>query len=287
MYSLERLRQSGDQVTLRFYIRRFFRIYPLSVFCVTMAVIFHIPNWPRPDAAIITPRVIFANLLLIQNLVTKISIIGPLWSLAYEVQMYLVLPALFYLTLKKRAATYIGGLLALFYLLGLLLAFRTGHLNMAAYIPDFLCGVLCYTLRNCIRQFVPSFLWPVFILALFVGIRIADFGIPPRYWTAWIFCLLLGLGINAFQDSKNKFINLFAGRVAMYSYGMYLLHVPVLYVVFMVMGIRNLSLGIMLFVVLTMIASIVTYHFLESPLIEIGQKVSSHPLRKPSLVSAK
>jgi peptidoglycan/LPS O-acetylase OafA/YrhL len=287
MYSLERLSQSGGQVGLRFYIRRFFRIYPLSVFCITMAVIFHIPNWPRPDAAVITPHVIFANLLLIQNLVTKISVIGPLWSLAYEVQMYLVLPALFYLTLRKRAAAYIGCLLALFYGLGLLLAFRTGHLNMAAYIPDFLCGVLCYTLRNRIRQFIPSALWPVFLLLLITGLRMVDLDTPPRYWTAWIFCLLLGFAINAFHDSGNKYINAIAGRVALYSYGMYLLHVPVLYLVFMVLGVKNIFAGSLLFAVLTVVASAITYHFLEAPLIEIGRKISSRPAPKPSLVLAK
>src|ERR1035437_1337666 len=106
MYSLERMAGSTDRVSLRFYIRRFFRIYPLSMFCVTLAVILHIPSntWTVPDA--VTPRVIVSNLLLVQNIIGKSNVIGPLWSLPYEVQMYLVLPALFFLARSRWA---VGG----------------------------------------------------------------------------------------------------------------------------------------------------------------------------------
>jgi peptidoglycan/LPS O-acetylase OafA/YrhL len=287
MYSLERLTHDGKHVTLRFYIRRFFRIYPLSVFCVIMAVLLHIPNWPRLDAAEITPRIIVANLLLVQNIFTKTSVIGPLWSLAYEVQMYLVLPALYFLTLTKRSTLYVFGLFLVFCGIGAALELQTGHGNLSAYIPSFLFGVLCYTLRDRIRQFIPYALWPVFVVLLFAGLRIVDHHTGPRFWTGWIFCLILGLTINAFHDSKNKFISLIAGRVAMYSYGIYLIHVPMLYLVFMVFGMQNLLLAIPLFLVLTMVASIITYHLIEAPLINVGRRVSSHPVQTPALASTK
>jgi hypothetical protein len=44
---------------------------------------------------------------------------------------------------------------------------------MAAYIPCFLCGVLCYSLRNRIGAFIPSALWPPFLLLLFSGYCLA------------------------------------------------------------------------------------------------------------------
>jgi len=118
MYSLERMARSADNVTRRFYLRRFFRIYPLSIFCITLALVLHIPNNTWENADIITPRIVLSNLLLVQNLITKISVIGPLWSLPYEVQMYLVLPALYYLALKRRCVLYLCGLLAFFCGLG-------------------------------------------------------------------------------------------------------------------------------------------------------------------------
>jgi peptidoglycan/LPS O-acetylase OafA/YrhL len=56
----------------------FFRIYPLSVFCITLAVILRIPSSTSENADIITSRVIVANFFLVQNLITKISVLGRL-----------------------------------------------------------------------------------------------------------------------------------------------------------------------------------------------------------------
>lgn len=281
MYSLERMSRSAAPVSFRFYIRRFFRIYPLSIFCVSLAVILHIPSTTWENVAVITPRVIFINLLLLQNLVTGVSVLGPLWSLPYEVQMYLVLPALYYLALKRRAVAYLCGLLAFFCGCGFLIFWYTGgHLNMAAYIPCFLCGVLCYALRDRIGAFMPSVLWPPFVLLLFSGYCLAKPNLRTnQFWIGWIFCLLLGLAINTFHDSTNKPLNAVAERIALYSYGIYLIHVPVLYFIFMALGIRNPVFGLLLFVSLTMIASAITYHFIESPLIDIGRRLSSRRLR--------
>ena len=287
MYSLERLSQSADQISFRFYLRRFFRIYPLAIFCITLALLVHIPSttWESPDA--ITLRVIVANLFLVQNLITKMSIIGPLWSLPYEVQMYIVLPALYYIAIRRHAVSYLCGLFALFCCLGFVIAEKSGgHLNMAAYIPCFLSGVLCYALRNRIRAFLPSALWPFFVLLLISAYCLTNMTGRPSFWKGWIFCVFLGLAINAFHVSSNRPINIVAEKIALYSYGIYLLHIPVLYFVFMVLGIRNLFFGPLLFVALTVFAAIITYHSIESPFINIGRKLSSRSPRTSVSLSA-
>jgi len=104
-------------------------------------------------------------------------------------------------------------------------------------------------------------------------------GGDPNYWIGWIFCLLLGLAINAFRDSANKPLNAIAGRVALYSYGIYLNQVPILYLVFTVCGIKNRIFGTLTFLVLTMVVSVVTYHLIESPFMGLGRKLSSWPPR--------
>lgn len=287
MYSLERMSQTPGAVTLRFYVRRFFRIYPLSIFCIVMALVLHIPNnvWRTVDP--ITPPIIVANLLLVQNLFTKISVLVPLWSLPYEVQMYLVLPLLYFLALRKRSPAYLFGLYALFCGIGFLIALRSTHMNMAAYAPCFICGVLCYSLRNRIRQVVPSFLWPVFVVALISAYCLTNLHGEPNFWIGWLYCLILGLAINAFHDSGNKPLKFAAQKVALYSYGMYLLHVPVLYLLFVVFGMQNRPVAVVLFFALTTIGSVITYHFIEAPLIEVGRRVSSHPVQTPALASTK
>ena len=96
LYSLER--QLGmPGLVRRFYIQRAFRIYPLSVLCVGTSLAFRI-SWP---ATVFTPSSgvsVVANLLLVQNLLKDSrSISSPLWSLPFEIQMYLMLPVLFWL----------------------------------------------------------------------------------------------------------------------------------------------------------------------------------------------
>jgi peptidoglycan/LPS O-acetylase OafA/YrhL len=204
--------------------------------------------------------------------------------------MYLVLPALYFLAVKRRGALYLCGLFAFFCGVGFLIfAIRGDHLNMANFVPCFLSGVLCYSLRNRIPAFLSAALWPLFVVLLISAYCLANQQAEPSFWKGWIFCLLLGLAINAFHNSANKPVNFAAQRIAQYSYGIYLIHVPVLYLVFMVLGITNLALGSFLLVGITMVASIITYHFIEFPFIEMGRKLSSRPPRKtvalPALAS--
>ena len=102
-----------------------------------------------------------------------------------------------------------------------------------------------------------------------------------NFWVGWAFCLLLGLAINFFHDSSQAHLNFVAQKTALYSYGMYLNHIPVLYLVFIVLGVKNWISGSLLFVCLTMLASVTTYHLIESPFIELGRRLSS-PRAKPA-----
>ena len=290
MYSVERLSRSEDQVSLRFYIRRFFRIYPLAIFVILLAVTLHIPQSPFGGLVLNAPRVVLSNLMLVQNIFGKDSVLGPLWSLPYEVQMYIVLPALYLLTQRKHAVLYLCGLFLFFVSFGFLLFSRTSHLNMAAYVPCFLSGVICYSLKDRLPAFAPSALWPAFVLALIGCYCITNSGSEPNFWIGWLFCLLLGLAINAFRDSANQPLNAVAEKVALYSYGIYLNQIPVLYLVFMVLGIRNKILGSALFLVVTMVAAAITYHLIESPCIRLGKRISAKlvlaPVLRPASVDA-
>ena len=172
MYSLERMHRAGGEITLAFYIRRIFRIYPLAIVAILIALTFHVPSktWDTPDQ--ISGPVIMANALLVQNLFTKMQVLGPMWSLPYEIQMYLVLPTLFLLARARHAVAGLVVLLAAFCALGVVLEIRTGHMNLAAYVPCFLAGVLCYALRKQVPQRIASVAWLPFLLALiavFVG----------------------------------------------------------------------------------------------------------------------
>jgi peptidoglycan/LPS O-acetylase OafA/YrhL len=279
MYSLDRLYQSGHEiaVALRFYVRRFFRIYPLSICCIGVALLFGIPSMPWQPTTPITWKVIASNLLLIQNLWTKQNVVAPLWSLPYEVQMYIVLP---FLHLYARRGRPIIGLLVLtglFCLVGTLLAIITGHMNLAAFVPCFIAGVLCYAIGRKSRPIFPASLWPAYLLTLILSYCVAHLWSPePIFWVGWIYCIILGLTINLFHECQARRVNTIFKLIAKYSYGMYLWHVPFLYLTFTVLNIRAPLLGTLVFFPLTIGFSIATYHIIEAPMINVGRRMSSN-----------
>ena len=283
MYSLQRMTHTGGQVTRRFYVRRFFRIYPLSILCIALALIFHVPASPRGVRTIVTLPIVFSNLLLMQNCFGKGDIIGALWSLPYEVQMYLILPVLYVLAAKRQVGR-LGGIFILSCLCSFLYHMKlVGHIGNAEYVPCFLCGVLCFSLRDRIRARVSPIFWLPFICLLISGYCIAGGSMGDRnFWVDWVFCLLLGLAVNFFHDSSQKHVNFATQKIALYSYGIYLIHLPVLFLVFIVFGVKNWILGTLLFVWLTVLLSATTYHLVESPFIELGRKLSSRTSKVPA-----
>ena len=85
MYSMERSNLGGLPLALNFYIRRIFRIYPLSIVAVLAAVALRLDSGMNglpglSHVAHIGLGRIISNLLLIQNIVRPGSIINVLWS---------------------------------------------------------------------------------------------------------------------------------------------------------------------------------------------------------------
>jgi peptidoglycan/LPS O-acetylase OafA/YrhL len=87
--------------TLDFYTRRVFRIYRLALLAIAVVMIFHAlvagtalqpfhyadPRW----------RDVAAQATLVPNMLTdKPPIMGALWSLPYEVEIYVLLPVLYF-----------------------------------------------------------------------------------------------------------------------------------------------------------------------------------------------
>jgi peptidoglycan/LPS O-acetylase OafA/YrhL len=100
MWSLERKPHILD-----FYIRRIFRIYPLAVTAVLVTVLFHIPTLHRLNGDYYFERTgaknLVSNLLLLDNVIWGRSgpwILGVKWTLPHEVDMYLLMPFLFFFT---------------------------------------------------------------------------------------------------------------------------------------------------------------------------------------------
>jgi peptidoglycan/LPS O-acetylase OafA/YrhL len=208
--------------------------------------------------------------------VTGQSVLVPMWSLPYEVQMYVVLPFLFALTRHARAVWIIGLILMASYV-GAYVLFKLdgGHMNLAGYVPCFLAGVLCYTLRDRLPRVLPGGAWPIFVLLMVSGycyMQLDSHGVI--YWLGWLYALILGLSINAFRDSDLRRLNKLCLHVATYSYGLYLLHVPCLYIVYDVWGPSSPVVAVVAFLALTAASSVAAYHLLEAPMVNLGRRLT-------------
>lgn len=143
MASLER---SGDR-SAQFYVRRAFRLYPLSIVTVLAVVALRLPKHIVPGDGVplpVDPRTLAANLTLTTNLVGADHVIGTLWSLPLEVQMYMLLPLCFLVARRGVRSTLqlMGVACALWFVQ------RTNEhfwrLGVLAFGPVFLLGVLAY-----------------------------------------------------------------------------------------------------------------------------------------------
>jgi peptidoglycan/LPS O-acetylase OafA/YrhL len=292
MMSMERLDLSGWRLHSIFYVRRFFRIYPLSIVVILVVVAAHIPpiTWRDDDFAPITLRSIVGNLFLCQNLLREPPVIGPLWSLPYEVQMYLVLPALF-LFLRKCTS---GSLAALWYAcvgVGLLqpwvAATHHGRLwgldrfDFAQYVPCFLAGLIAfYLLSRRKNAELPFWVWPATLSVISWVYVKWNLGANHEAFPAWLCCLAIGLVLVYCAESPFRLLNFVTHHIAKYSYGLYLGQIPVLWFAFFKLKSLSLSLQWAVFVVLIVLVPIASYHLIEEPFIKLGRAIST-PKKRP------
>ena len=139
MWSLER-----KPHTLDFYIRRFFRIYPLAWAVILVALIFHAPTGG-------TELQFFAyadptwKQVIGQSMLIRFShhmLVGVMWSLPYEVEMYLLLPAVYFFVRKNFSLWPL--LLIWCLILWNALVVPSDRHNFAVAMGYFLPGVMAY-----------------------------------------------------------------------------------------------------------------------------------------------
>ena len=277
MLSLKRMSALGGSVSVPFYIRRILRIYPLSILTIMCVLLFRIPDLPVLGSHFVapSPKVTVANLLLIQNLVGHASVLGPLWSLPFEIEMYVALPALFFAAVTSRAPRTIALVFMCFTALGYGVMKFTGHASILAYVPCFLSGVFAFTLRGKVRPVLPAILWPLTLGVWFLMLS--------RLVTAWgdakdiliqgVMCFALASSLNYFRDSNISFLNLATAMIAKYSYGIYLTHFPTMWIVRDLWKANEL-LGTAAWLVLTATVSVLLYHLLEAPMINLGKGIA-------------
>jgi peptidoglycan/LPS O-acetylase OafA/YrhL len=266
MLSLERTKPVG--IIVNFYIRRIFRIYPLSILCIVAVLLFRVP--PTPDTIYTSWNggEIFANVLLVQNIFRKPDMITPFWTLPRELQMYLVLPFI-YLVLKRFPSSVV--------VLVLWSAFFAAvpSAPLLSCFPCFMAGVLAYQLGKERVFSLPSVLWPFTILAVTALGFVLTLTVFPDYRADYVACMLLGLAIPNVLELRESWITSASQSVAKYSYGIYLCHDPVIWFAFVRLKSFPAPLQWAALVLLMILVPVLAYRLLEAPLIETGRRVAA------------
>jgi peptidoglycan/LPS O-acetylase OafA/YrhL len=270
MMSLERSQTAGVSLFTNFYIRRFFRIYPLSAACVLVVFATHLNLHQSSIYHVWTWKELLANLLLIQNLVYVKDMIFVLWSLPLEVQMYIFLPFLFLLAARCSIRTlYVIWFASV--IIGIVQPHISGRLNVLSYAPCFIPGVIAWRMIPKCAVKLPGGLWPLGLAASTVVWWFADR--QHGMYFRWAFCVLLGATIPFFAEYSSQWLRAICKTVAKYSYGIYLSHLFSMTLAFML--IRNRFAEWSAFCILSFVLPYLMYHLIENPGIRLGKIVAN------------
>ena len=285
MQSLQREWNATPDVTswrkvLAFYVRRGWRIYPLSIVVVGLVVLARIPaqsiNVNLGHVGTMIPfsgplRDIVANLALVQDVTGSPNTIGVLWSLPLELRMYIVLPILFMIWLRARSPWIMLSLWAIsaaWIAAGLP---RAGF-SVVPYVPCFLAGVVAFAIQQQgTPRKLPGWVWVPLLITIATLSLLAPVTAPTR----WIGCLALGLVIPHVRDIRSSWLRLPAAEIARYSYGIYLLHVPILWLTIGHMSTAPLIAQLVVFVSSVALATYLGHWLIENPGLSLGKRAAA------------
>ncbi|MGA2434525.1 MAG: acyltransferase, partial [Bryobacteraceae bacterium] len=286
LFSIQRhVEKCGDhRLTLSFMTRRACRILPLSIVMVSLL---YFTNAPTGSMHVMTiergqhlgVRELVANLLLVQNFIKRDQLLGPLWSLPYELQIYCIFPLMFLLCRKSISSQ---GLLFIWVtgaLANVLIAPRLEHFNslhqyylvpnLLLYSLYFLPGIFAFRASQQTRRSLPFWLLPLLLLCGAIAWMLTYDRLKGQF-----ICLALGLALPHFEETKTRWLCKASAWVAQYSYGIYLMHVPAMWIAFMVGRPLPLPAQWLAFVALTFGGSMIGYHLIEHPLIQAGNTLA-------------
>jgi peptidoglycan/LPS O-acetylase OafA/YrhL len=279
MGSLERLETTGYARTwplaAAFAIRRLFRIYPLSIVCVLLVLLFGIPKFPGDAYVWVGWPAYLSNLAITQNLSHSRVVLAPLWTLPVEVQMYGVLPFLYLALRKGRYRSFLFWILSALASLTIPLIFQ-GRLNVILYAPCFVAGIVAYDLSRVMHKRIPAWLWPITLaVAIAAWIPFDNHDFLAQVHRAWLFALALGVLVVQFREITTSAVAKGAHVVAKYSYGIYVSHVAVFWFAIYRLSHFPLALRILAGAVMSVLVPVALYHLVEHPCIKLGGRYAA------------
>lgn len=278
LHSLERGARAGRSSTIGFYVQRAFRIYPLAWVCIALVLALRIPatSWSTEFVAP-SAGMLLSNIALTMNLTYSQFVLSVLWTLPFELQMYLFLPFI-HRALQGAAPVRNAVLLvALGIAVGVAQPHVAGRLSLAEFGPCFLAGALAFALT---REATPRVAFAVLppalaaLLACYVAVAASSADVHPR-WLQWSLCLALGVMLPFVGEPGSRALRTVCREIARYSYGIYLFHLVALYAGLNVLREHALLVQLAAFLALLVALPVLGHHLVERPGIALGRRLAA------------
>ncbi|HEY0481057.1 MAG TPA: acyltransferase [Kofleriaceae bacterium] len=275
MASLERqARRGGGRASfVEFMVSRAFRLLPLSILTVLVIANLRLPVGHLVSghfaAVSFAPLDVIQNLLLIQNVGGAESLEAPLWSLPYEMQMYLALPVVFWAVARSRTPY---ATLALWVAVTLIAAWpgHTTETGLLDYAPCFVAGIAGYALARSRPPDLRFWLWPAIVAA-----ATAFYLARPSLVHGWLCCLLIAASAVRICEPREGWWIRLCRRIARYSYGIYLAHFVLMWFAFDRLGGAPRAVQLAVFLVALVAVPVALYHAVEEPMIRLGRRAAA------------
>lgn len=262
----------ADQNKKHFYIKRFFRIFPLYAFLIILQTLFFIGFSDGSTFEVI--KYFIANIFFLNFLAPSVgstlsslevnAINGSLWTLKNEVVFYLIVPLLF-MFYKKWG----GYILLILYSLSVVYMFAVDYLGIEkllvqfpAQVRLFMVGILLYILFD---KFNKNNIYLLAIVSLILLIFLKD----NTYFNYILYPFCIGfMMIFLVYFVKNIKVNFD------FSYSLYILHFPVIQLALYFE--INPTNPIISFVVLFAVILVLSYFsekYIEKRFIKIGREI--------------
>ncbi|MGE8537983.1 MAG: acyltransferase family protein [Acinetobacter sp.] len=276
---------TGNISKKEFYISRLVRIYPVHIAMTALVLLLTYLRSGTGWEYLIQHIFLIQSFFLEENV--HFSLNSPSWSISDEMFFYLLFPFLFLISEKIRVYIFILYLVGIF-LLNIQLDKNQGHywlyISPLIRFSDFLLGIILFDFYEKIKFYyskinIPTFVFELSAILLFVLFFVFHSKIDISYRYSMYYWLPMAAIIFVFALSyvvkeksiitrflSNKYMVL-AGEI---SFSFYLLHVLEIQVLNYIKNILSVHMDLMLFSIIiflvTLLASLLMYKYIEKPL---------------------
>lgn len=266
-------RKSESHTLRNFYIRRYFRIFPVYYLGI---IVYYLMNLFYQDAESYTFKNVFANVLFIHGFIPSANnkIVPGGWSIATEMLFYLIFPVLHWFLFSGkiifRASLIVCACFLGLYLLQIKVDNNTfWYYNIITQLPVFVVGIVYYKYVGQISLMIGFALFALFTLVTLFFWQFRWFEFVPLS-SGISFCGLLKI------LEKTSLDHPFFQKIGKVSYSIYVVHF--IFAFFLLPENQSIVWFLPFLVVtfaLSYFISVLLEKYIEKPFIKIGSKLTS------------